>query len=119
MSEAIEVTDRYKAMGIPYPDPATVCKGQCEGTGLVPIYHSIGVAKEGEARPVDETDQRYLPLWESEHRKCAWHQKAWRFFRFNMVWRYGLRTHLGVIFNKCDGWHFVKCPDCGGKGKRV
>jgi len=33
----IEWTDRYQALGIPYPDPETVCEGQCEGTGWVPI----------------------------------------------------------------------------------
>lgn len=32
-----EVTDRYKATGTPYPDPETMCKGQCEGIGLVPV----------------------------------------------------------------------------------
>ena len=32
----IEFTDRYKALGIPYPDPETMCKGHCEGTGVYP-----------------------------------------------------------------------------------
>lgn len=32
-----EFTDRYQALGIPYPDTETMCKGQCEGIGLVPI----------------------------------------------------------------------------------
>jgi hypothetical protein len=32
-----EFTDRYKASGIPYPDPETMCPGQCEGTGSVPV----------------------------------------------------------------------------------
>jgi hypothetical protein len=32
-----EYTDRYQALGIPYPDPATVCKGPCEGTGVYPV----------------------------------------------------------------------------------
>ncbi len=36
MNELLFV-DRYTALGIPYPDPKTVCKGQCEGTGFVPI----------------------------------------------------------------------------------
>jgi len=34
----IEFTDRYKALGIPYPDPMTMCHGLCEGTGWVPIH---------------------------------------------------------------------------------
>lgn len=36
----MEFTDRYKALGIPYPDPKTMCQGYCEGTGLVPIHSS-------------------------------------------------------------------------------
>lgn len=37
----IEFTDRYKALGIPYPDPETVCKGRCEGTGVYPKPRSV------------------------------------------------------------------------------
>jgi hypothetical protein len=33
----IEIYDRYSALGIPRPDPTTMCKGQCEGTGFVPV----------------------------------------------------------------------------------
>jgi len=43
-------SDRYKALGIPYPDPITMCQGQCEGTGRVPVYK-------------DETDAQYRKLW--------------------------------------------------------
>lgn len=28
--------DRYSAVGIPRPDPKTVCKGKCEGMGVYP-----------------------------------------------------------------------------------
>ena len=35
---AIEFTDRYKATGTPYPDPETMCKGQCDGMGWVPVH---------------------------------------------------------------------------------
>jgi hypothetical protein len=28
---------RYDALGIDYPNPDTMCLGQCEGTGWVPI----------------------------------------------------------------------------------
>ena len=79
LQEEVELvaTDRYQALGIPYPDPETVCAGQCEGTGYVPIkvtdmrepWHSLWLKAEAE-KPTD------------------------------------------------DGWHFVKCPDCGGTGKR-
>ena len=73
MSTGIEFTDRYKALGIPYPDVKTMCLGQCEGTGWFP-----------------ENDQTN-PLWQAAHAK---------------------KPH------ECDGWHFVKCPDCDGTGKR-
>jgi len=39
--------DRYKALGIPYPDPETMCKGQCEGTGWVPIHEDDPNDAEG------------------------------------------------------------------------
>lgn len=32
-----EFTDRY---GGNYPDPATICKGQCEGMGVYPQYEN-------------------------------------------------------------------------------
>jgi hypothetical protein len=72
-----EFTDRYQALGIPYPEPATMCKGQCEGTGFVPV------AK-------DDTEEPFRTLWlEAEAKEPS-----------------------------DDGWHFVKCPDCNGTGKR-
>ena len=46
----IEFTDRYKALGIPYPDPKTMCKGPCEGTGMVPVQER-------------DDDQAYSELW--------------------------------------------------------
>lgn len=105
----LEFTDRYKALGIPYPNPETVCRGQCEGTGFVPIHR-------------DETEERFAALWDEAHVKCyatRW-QRWWRFVRnIRKAWKWGLRTHWHICFDRCDGWHFVKCPDCGGTGKRV
>jgi len=73
----IEISDRYSALGIPRPNPKTVCKGNCEGTGWVPI-------KKDDERAV------FRKLWlESEKLKPS-----------------------------DDDWHFVKCPDCKGTGKR-
>ena len=40
MSE-IEFTDRYPALGIPYPDPETMCKGECDGVGWFPLQECI------------------------------------------------------------------------------
>jgi len=36
MKKKFIFTDRYQALGIPYPNPETMCKGLCEGTGFVP-----------------------------------------------------------------------------------
>lgn len=59
-----EFTDRYQALGIPYPDQATVCKGQCEGVGWVPIAS-------------DETDEPWRTLWlaaeEASPADDGWH----------------------------------------------
>jgi hypothetical protein len=72
-----EFTDRYKALGIPYPDPKTVCLGYCEGTGWVPISEDV-------------QEPKFRKLWlEAERKKPS-----------------------------DDGWHFVKCPDCRGTGRR-
>lgn len=68
-----ESTDRYQALSIPYPDPATMCSGPCEGIGVYP------------------EDDQSSPLWQEAHAKP--HDEP------------------------CDGWHFVKCSDCGGTGK--
>jgi hypothetical protein len=35
-----EFTDRYKALGVPEPDVKTMCKGQCEGLGWVPVHRN-------------------------------------------------------------------------------
>jgi hypothetical protein len=60
----MEFTDRYQALGIPYPDPETVCKGDCEGTGYVPVAEL-------------ETDPVLARLWqeaeEAEPSDDGWH----------------------------------------------
>lgn len=37
MKKKIVCADRYSALGIKPPKPGTACKGQCEGTGMVPM----------------------------------------------------------------------------------
>lgn len=104
----LEFTDRYKALGIPYPDPLTMCDGDCEGTGWVPVRSA-------------DTDPLYHALWLHAHRKCevGLLGRVGRFVRdIRRVFRYGLRSHWRVCFGKCDGWHFVRCPRCGGTGKK-
>lgn len=92
----IELTDRYHALGIPYPDPQTMCKGQCEGIGYYPV-------KENEVENVYE-----VKMWSREHEKTC-NNIRWRIKRlFTKYWR--------DAFRECDGWHFIKCPDCNGTG---
>ena len=67
-----EFSDRYGGI---YPDVNTVCKGDCEGMGVVPV-------KKGE--------WGYTQAWEDAEAKAP----------------------------SDDGFHFVKCKDCGGTGKQ-
>ena len=48
MSNKMQFTDRYQALGIPYPNPATMCDGQCEGTGVVPVHRDDPNDREGD-----------------------------------------------------------------------
>jgi hypothetical protein len=92
----VSFTDRYDGI-MPRPDPLTMCDGECEGMGVVPVFMDTPAAaqRRGEggasvAKPADETDPRLVDLWKAaEAAKPA-----------------------------DDGWHFVGCPDCGGTGKR-
>ena len=87
-----EFTDRYDALGIPPPDLKTMCEGQCEGTGFMPIYNAVGDnRKKKKSCHVDsEKNPILLKLWqEAENAEPA-----------------------------DDGWHFVKCSDCDGGGKK-
>lgn len=74
--EEIWIT-RYTALGMAEPDPETMCKGQCEGTGWVPVHR-------------DDPDPIFRKAWEEAEKENP----------------------------SDDGWHFVKCPDCGGSGRR-
>jgi len=49
-----EFTDRYDALGLLPPDPATMCQGDCEGARWVPIRAS-------------DDDPRYRGLWAAAH----------------------------------------------------
>jgi len=60
----MQFTDRYQALGMPYPHPDTMCKGQCEGTGWVPVN-------------ADETDPVFRGLWQEAEAESpsddGWH----------------------------------------------
>lgn len=94
--ETVEFMDRYKAMGIPYPKKETMCLGQCEGTGLVPIYGKNYIdPRTNTVRPADDLgpssqDEEYQRLWDEAEKDHP----------------------------TDDGWHFIKCIDCGGTGLR-
>lgn len=85
----MEITNRYDALGIPLPDPKTMCKGQCEGTGMIPVYAAVTASG---VYPCIEEDPVLVALWEKAHEEAGIHD--------------------------CDGWHFVTCPECGGSGKK-
>ena len=65
MTEKIIYTDRYQALGMPYPDLNTVCSGQCDGTGKVPVnqndlnddegnWHDLWLAAEAKKKSDDD-----------------------------------------------------------------
>lgn len=92
LRESIVVSDRYTALGIPHPDPKTMCKAQCEGTGWVPVYMPEGDTREGGARSaLTQEDTALIELWHAAESERPTE----------------------------DGWHFVKCPACEGTGKRT
>lgn len=104
--DTIEFTDRYEALGMPYPEPETMCQGDCEGTGAYPL-----------AGPCPEAG-RETSLWEEAHQACSIGGRARSFFT-GKSGRYGLFKDLRWAFRRCDGWHFVKCPACDGTGRRT
>lgn len=121
-TQEFEFTDRYQVLGIPYPDPATICLGPCEGIGCFPVKNQRRTEVSSLAELVEEAG--YQKLWDEEHRKsCSvggvvrnlWRHKEWWFWK--SVFRDVLRYLRGGEY--CDGWHFVKCSDCDGTGKRV
>jgi hypothetical protein len=90
----VQFTDRYEALGIPQPNLHTVCRGQCEGTGAIPVFIDTpaATARRGASgvKSSDATDPRLVELWQQAEDAAP----------------------------ADDGWHFVTCPDCAGTGKR-
>lgn len=63
----IEFTTRYDALGIKEPNPETMCNGDCEGTGFVPIHK-------------DDLDEKYKELW-SDAEKISKSDDGWHFIK--------------------------------------
>jgi hypothetical protein len=88
-ADLVVFDDRY---GGNYPDPATVCKGPCEGMGVYPLCSPK--RQTGLVRLIaPEPDGLEKEMWEAAHIEAGIHD--------------------------CDGWHFVKCPACNGTGKKL
>ena len=116
-TKEIQFTDRYQALGIPYPEKETCCSGQCKGVGFVPIYMSKNVKiKKNHCCSEDEKDPRFVALWKEAHQFYRlkmiyssflfWKEKPWKISRLTGMWE------------RFDGYHFVVCPYCGGTGKK-
>lgn len=114
----IEFTDRYQAMGVPYPDPETMCEGQCEGIGVYPHQDVPGLNINLRLR-LKGSRRAEREAWEAEHAKA--HTLTFLFremLRHREWWLW--KSILRDIWKgrPCDGWHFIKCPDCSGTGLR-
>ena len=90
MSERIKVEfdDRYGG----YRPPWNYCRGQCEAMGVVPVRLAFDAASD--TGMVIGEDPRLLSRAVSQHMRGEGHEDG-----------------------RCDGWHFVQCPDCGGTGE--
>lgn len=91
---SIQFVDRYDALGIKKPDPQRMCKGNCEGTGYVPVNNPEFKFPEDDKThcyPTDKTplEPAILALWQAAE----------------------------VENPTDDGWHFIECPDCNGTGE--
>ena len=89
----IEFVNRYDLLEMPQPDIKAMCQGQCEGTGMVPVFRNEGkINVEGARVPDAENDAEgpWRDLWDEAEAKSP----------------------------SGDGWQFVKCPSCRGIRKR-
>lgn len=63
----IEFTNRYDVLGIKEPNQETMCKGDCEGTGFVPVHK-------------DDPDEKYKKSWEDAE-KINKSDDGWHFVK--------------------------------------
>lgn len=116
---AFDFTSRYGAG--PMPNPLTMCPGQCDGTGFYPVFRIAANVTPGDVHPVDTRvalTEGEVAAWEQAHRRCSFLGRVRVAFNVVCLWRYGLYNHYREVTTRCDGWHFIRCPECSGTGVR-
>lgn len=120
----MNVTSRYEALGMPLPNSKTMCKGDCEGTGYYPVWWHVLIpgSSNFSTHPTEEPTEEEQQLWLKEHNRA--HTLI---FKLTTFWdwlthgTFSIWSCIRYLFEskKCDGWHFIKCSDCNGTGKRI
>lgn len=87
--EGYEIVTRYGSGPDAFPDVSTMCPGDCEGTGYVPINFREPAPGEAYFVYSDEDEALYRDAWETAE----------------------------ALEPSEDGYHFLTCPTCGGTGK--
>lgn len=100
-----DFTDRYEGL-MPYPDPETMCEGECEGMGVYPLKSSEG----GTGGDVSAIERR---RWLLAHFALNAHIEERPLINLPFLRRLFTRK----VKVACNGWHFITCPDCEGTGK--
>lgn len=90
MTEKLEISTRYGPAGSPMPDPETMCNGQCEGTGKVPI-------------PADETSPEWKTLWVEAEKKSP-SDDGWHFVDCPTCGGTGKEKRVEILEKTIIGW---------------
>lgn len=88
MTDQLTFTDRYDVMG-----PPNDCKGDCEGTSWIPVRES------------DDNPEYVRRWWRGHAKECSPLGRLRNFLLY--FWR-----DPGYSVQGCDGYHFIRCPDC-------
>lgn len=90
-----------------------MCKGECEGAGWFPVAGQVDYVCGLLHMDDPDEDPRIIELWRKAHETSH----TWKFI-IRDAWKMKSISHLWKG-RECDGWHFVKCPDCKGTGKAI